>query len=72
MKHASIRTGAALVLLGLLVVVPRSLFAADWVNLNSAGTPPTPAVHVDTSAPNEGLLSGHSVCAIKTKNIALN
>ncbi len=42
MKHASIRTCAALVLLGLLVVVPRSLFAADWVNFNSAGTPPTP------------------------------
>jgi poly(3-hydroxybutyrate) depolymerase len=42
MKHAAIHTGAALVLLGLLVVVPRSLFAADWVNFNSAGTPPTP------------------------------
>jgi dienelactone hydrolase len=42
MKHTAIRTGAALVLLGLLVVVPRSLFAADWVNFNSAGTPPTP------------------------------
>ena len=42
MKHASIRTCAALVLLGLLVVAPRSLFAADWVNFNSAGTPPTP------------------------------
>jgi len=42
MKHASIRTCAALVWLGLLVVVPRSLFAADWVNFNSAGTPPTP------------------------------
>ncbi len=42
MKHASIRTCVALVLLGLLVVVPRSLFAVDWVNFNSAGTPPTP------------------------------
>lgn len=42
MKYAAIRTSAALVLLGLLVVVPRSLFAGNWVNFNSAGTPPTP------------------------------
>lgn len=42
MKYAAMRTGAALVLLGLLVVVPGSLFAADWVNFNSAGTAPSP------------------------------
>lgn len=42
MKHAFIRRCAALVLFGLFVVVPRSLFAADWVVFNSAGTPPTP------------------------------
>ncbi len=42
MKHASIRTCAALVLLGLFGVGPRSLFAVDWANFNSAGTAPTP------------------------------
>ena len=42
MKHAAIRTCAALLLLALLVVVPRSLFAAELVKFNSAGTAPSP------------------------------
>ena len=67
MKHASIRTCTALVLLALLVVVPRSLFAVDWVNFNSTGTPPTPfqlkrakakgiELKPDPGAPLRGLL----------------
>ncbi len=42
MRDAVICTCAALLLLALLVVVPRSLFAAELVNFNSAGTAPTP------------------------------
>ncbi len=42
MRDAVICTCAALLLLALLVVLPRSLFAAELVKFNSAGTAPTP------------------------------
>ena len=42
MKRTTIRICAALVLLGLFVVVPRSLFAAELVKFNSASIVPSP------------------------------
>lgn len=68
MKHAAIRTCAALLLLALLVVLPHSLFAAELVNFNSASTPPSPFVikkakakgielKAEPGAPLTGLLS---------------
>ncbi len=68
MKRTTIRICAALALLEFLVVVPRSLFAAELVNFSSASTPPSPfaikkakakgiELKAEPGAPLTGLLS---------------